>query len=785
MAAAQEVRIGSQTFISNFYSAAPQAEIAKPTGPIPPCPYPGLAYFGPSDAARFFGREQAIHALVAAVAKRSFTALVGASGSGKSSVVLAGLAPRLETEGGWRATYFRIGTEPDKNPFAALARALAPLLGDGDVVDRMTRAQKLANSLANSDISLVYGVGQCRAANPGKRILLIADQFEEVFTLVPDETLRDRFIDALIAAFPDPGQGATPDVSLVLTLRADFVSQAINYRPLADKLKNRVEYLGPMTRDELREAIVEPAKAVAVEFEPGLVNTILDDVEKRPGSLPLLQFALREMWGRLKTPLMTRPDYDAIGGVEGALAKRAQAILDAVTDQGRNEATVALFRRLFTRLVTLGEGSEDTRRIVGREELGSEAWALAQKLADEDNRLVVTAAASGKETAEVVHETLIRNWPTLVEWVNLDRAFQTWLRQLKPRMDDWRANPSDAGTLLRGGPLVVAENWIVQRGGELNDEEKAYVVSSIELRKAERQREKEDLEQKQAGRTAMARERVAGAFVELRGQLWFFIAVAWLVLSSGQLFKSYLFASEHDWSTLTYTAYRSGQLSNSFLFVGQYDWYHFIYAVSTSVILGLAVFMPILRHYIGIELLMNTRDFLHTVWLKGPRVPIFELERPNSRSFIKYFRLVLYSISIIVMIGIILRIIILRMLFLTYVETSLDQTPWLEAVMYALSLTLLIDTQIAGVKIQRACEGVTVGIMVGICQALQSTYLGTHLAVFSAVIALVSFGSGFVVGWYLPVNVAAALIHAESVLDQCSAEIFTSEPQYASLGASA
>lgn len=102
------------------------------SGPIPPCPYPGLAYFGPNDASRFFGREQATQALVLAVAKRSFTALVGASGSGKSPVVLAGLAPRLETQGDWRATYFRIGTEPDKNPFAAVARALSPLLGDGD-----------------------------------------------------------------------------------------------------------------------------------------------------------------------------------------------------------------------------------------------------------------------------------------------------------------------------------------------------------------------------------------------------------------------------------------------------------------------------------------------------------------------------------------------------------------------------------------------------------------------------------------------------------------------------
>lgn len=300
---ARDVRIQTQIIINNFYGAEPTRAVPS-AGPIPPCPYPGLAYFGPQDVSRFFGREQAIQALVSSVAKGSFTALVGPSGSGKSSVVLAGLAPKLAAQGGWRATYFRIGTEPDKNPFVALARALEPLTGERGLADRLEEVQKLATRLAEGSINLTNVVAQCRAVNPSDRILLIADQFEEVFTLVPDETLRNRFIDALISAFPDPPSSAKPHVCLVLTLRADFVSQALSHRPFADKLKDRVEYLGPMTRDELREAIVKPAKAVQVEFDPGLVDVILNDVEKRSSRLPLLQFALREMWGRLKTPLM-------------------------------------------------------------------------------------------------------------------------------------------------------------------------------------------------------------------------------------------------------------------------------------------------------------------------------------------------------------------------------------------------------------------------------------------------------------------------------------------------
>src|SRR5262249_51122248 len=151
-----------------------------------------------------------------------------------------------------------------------------------------------------------------------------------------------------------------------------------------------------------------------VSFESGLVETLLDEVATKPGSLPLLQFALREMWRRLERPCMTRAIYDAIGGVEGALAQRAQAVYDALPAKGEDAQAVVQFRRLFTRRVTLGEGAEDPRRIVDRSELGPDAWALAQRLANEDNRLVITSApAPDRETVEVVHEALIRHWPLL------------------------------------------------------------------------------------------------------------------------------------------------------------------------------------------------------------------------------------------------------------------------------------------------------------------------------------------------------------------------------------
>ena len=227
--------------------------------------------------------------------------------------------------------------------------------------------------------------------------------------------------------------------------------------------------------------------------------------------------------------------YEAIGGVEGALARRAQAIFDSATRRGDDAASVALFRRLFTRLVTLGEGAR-TRPIVGRDELGPDAWALAQKLADEDNRLVVTAVpALGQETAEVVHEALIRNWPALVDWVNRDRAFQSWLRQLEPRVDEWRANPSDEGALLRGGPLAVAEDWVGRRGGEVNEEGRAFIAASVALRDAEKRRADDDLKREHARLSEMAAAQANTARAQRRAR-WALGAIAGVVVAGIGLF---------------------------------------------------------------------------------------------------------------------------------------------------------------------------------------------------------------------------------------------------------
>ncbi len=491
----QGVAGAGRVFIENFtiYNRHVEESATTDTSgePIPPCPYPGLAYFGPEDAELFFGRDKAITRLMEAVGRQSLTALVGASGSGKSSVVLAGLAPHLHRAGGSRFSHFRIGTELESNPFLALARALVPLYvaSDSDT-ERLRNTKQLAVSLQTGELTLCDVFADCRSRNKGTRILLIADQFEEAFTVVKDEAVRQRFIDVLLAGFPKPALGSSPDISLILTLRADFYDHALRHR-LADALQDHIENLGPMNRGELKEAICRPAESANVSFESGLIETLLDDVENKPGSLPLLQFALREMWGRQEKRKMTRKSYDAIGGVKGASAQRAETIFLAMTENGANVPMAQAFRHLFTRLVALGEGQEDTRRVVDRRELGDALWSLAQRLASEDNRLVVTnAPAASRETAEVVHEALIRHWPKLIDWIERDRDLQSWLRQIKSNVELWSADQNDDGPLLRGGMLDQARYWLASRRDDLSAAERGYIEASLALqRRIEEERE--------------------------------------------------------------------------------------------------------------------------------------------------------------------------------------------------------------------------------------------------------------------------------------------------------
>src|SRR6202048_4060887 len=318
------------------------------------CPYRGLLHFREEDAPFFFGREAAVDKLTTAVQSQPFVAVVGASGSGKSSVVRAGLVPRLRSDR--RTAWETVILVPTDQPLKALARAIVPLLVPtmGEV-DRLAEATKLAEHFRSGTISLYDIVERILEKQSGTdRVLIVVDQFEELYTLTSDEEARRRFLDEFLAASSRAGSKA----NVALTLNGDFVGRALAYRPLSDRLQDAQINLGPMTREELECAICKPAQKIQLEFEPGLVRRILKDVGDQPGNLPLLEFVLKELWDKRHGRVLLNESYDKMGGLQGAVATKADELL-----RGLSSAEQKILQRVFLRIVRPStESSLDTRR---------------------------------------------------------------------------------------------------------------------------------------------------------------------------------------------------------------------------------------------------------------------------------------------------------------------------------------------------------------------------------------------------------------------------------------
>lgn len=466
-------------------------------------PYKGLQAFSQQDADQFFGRETVTQRLLKMVLTQPCVFVIGASGSGKSSVIHAGLLPMLyasrlsqrmvEGQAGgdvpvaseveWLAVSFR----PGSDPFLSLATALGPHLqpaseaGAGWTTTLAARLRSGESSL----IELAQTISD-RPVQPRRRtrlpsrLLVVVDHFEELYTLCNDATECQAFIDLLLMRPVEPASPAESSspvdlFRVLISLRADFAGQAISYRPLADAIQGRGLVLGPMNRDELRQAIVEPARRQGALFESGLVERLLDDVGKEPGNLPLLQFALTLLWESRKNGSLTHLDYEEIGGVAGALAHYADGVMETFDEAEREQA-----RRLFLRMVQPGHDAPDTRGIVTREMLGDEDWRLVQRLAD--TRLLVTDERAGQEVAEVAHEALIRSWGQLRAWLEADRQFHSWHFQFRSALEQWLDSQLDASLLLRGPQLVQAENWMSERGDDLNPHERAFIAAGLKER---------------------------------------------------------------------------------------------------------------------------------------------------------------------------------------------------------------------------------------------------------------------------------------------------------------
>jgi len=338
-----------------------------------------------------------------------------------------------------------------------------------DPWERRVKANKRGAYLTSRKLTIADAVDITLKATAGiDRLLLVVDQFEELFTLTSEEERRP-FVDSLLAAT------RTAPVTVLLTLRADFYRQSIELtRELSDLLPQGLINMGPLRSEEWKTIIEEPASLVGLQLQSGLADRILKDVEAQPDSLPLLEYALTELWKRRQGRVMTHAQYADLGGIEGAVSKRADAVLARLPLAEQDRALRALTRLIWVSIEE--EGGTDTRLRVGLAELDEASHQLLQPFVEE--RLLVTNRnpIRGEETIEVAHEALIRRWGKLREVLDKDREFLYWRRRLNFRMQEWEAAHHDHSALLHGALRTEAQRWLTERATDLTAREREFIT---------------------------------------------------------------------------------------------------------------------------------------------------------------------------------------------------------------------------------------------------------------------------------------------------------------------
>lgn len=431
--------------------------------PVPPrttrgdCPYRGLMAYQPEHHPWFFGRDHLIELVTRRIERYPVVGVFGASGSGKSSLLRAGVV------GGLPAVWRPVVITPTAHPMAALTNALASITG---------KKADLGEDPAAFDV----GVRNALAAGPDDvRVLLVVDQLEELFTLCANESERSQFLAVLL----DSAQGPHRRTRVVLGIRADFLAQVTQHPGLVTALADEATVLvGPPSTADLRDIVLRPAAMSGLSVTADLLATILADVDAEPGALPLLSHALVETWQRSGAEL-TLAAYRAGGGVHGAIAQTAERAYDEL-----GEPEQQAMRRILVRLTAFGDGTEDTRRPIRRAELDGIAepavidGVLARLVAD---RLIVL----DEDTAEIAHEALIRAWPRLQRWLSDGRSTLLVHRRLTAAAHTWTELDQDDGALYRGSQLITASAWAQDHPGELNAAEESFLRASRDRDEAE------------------------------------------------------------------------------------------------------------------------------------------------------------------------------------------------------------------------------------------------------------------------------------------------------------
>lgn len=508
-------------------------------------PFKGLRAFGEADAENFFGRETLIQQLLARLGEGGdlsrFLAVIGPSGSGKSSVVRAGLIPALRRGGlPGSENWFMVDMLPGKHPFEELESSLLRVA--------VNPPESLLSQLKDGSRGLLRAVHRILPADEAVELVLVIDQFEEVFTLIEDEAERALLLESLAAAVLDERSR----LHVIITLRADFTDKPLRYVDFGELMNRRFEFVLPLTTDEVERAVAGPAQRVGLKLEKGLVSTIIRETGHQPGALPLLQYALSELFEKREGRLLTNKAYREIGGVLGALGRSAETIYANLDEAGQSAA-----RQLFLRLVTLGEGTEDTRRRVLREELesipGDQPSAMGNVVELFGRARLLTFdhdPATRAATIEVAHEALLREWARLREWLSESRIDIRLQRLLAAAAKDWQNADCDPGFLLAGGRLEQFEAWAANTTIALTQTEHAFLESSLVERNRraseERARGQRELEAAQKlAETEKARAEEQASSVKRLRQRGVFLASA-LALASAAAILAGVFASRNS-----------------------------------------------------------------------------------------------------------------------------------------------------------------------------------------------------------------------------------------------
>jgi WD40 repeat protein len=428
------------------------------------CPYKGLAYFdcNTEDPRYFYGREALTEHLLGAVQHRNFLAVLGPAGSGKSSVLRAGLVHHLQQGRklpGSDRWHIRI-LQPGGHPLLNLAFAFLDL--SLPLVERAKQLGEIETLLTQG----ATGMRRLVQASAAERVVLIVDQFEEIFTLCRDRAEREIFLDCLLGTLEQAAEGryAVP-LQILIGMRSDFFSKCVKpeYVRLGQAIRNNRVQIPPLTPEELRQAIAEPARQVGVTVEPELIQQMIIDVAGSPGGLPLLEYTLTELWKQRTANRLQTNNYVRLGGIRGTLQQRANAVYGHMTPEQQAAA-----KHIFLSLTQFGDGvTEDSRRRVFKRDLATPQFppllidTVIQRLADE--KLVVTSdwappgTGLGEEiVVDVIHEALIRHWERLRQWIDDNRDLLRQHRELQEQAELWFRKGRLSDYLIQGEALSEA-----------------------------------------------------------------------------------------------------------------------------------------------------------------------------------------------------------------------------------------------------------------------------------------------------------------------------------------